>query len=177
MHFSGESREKPTSEVIKMAAKCDLSLLDGALAEYADVEGSLITILQKTQEIYSYIPEDAVYLISERTGVSPAKILGVATFYSQFRFAPAGKYHILVCKGTACYVSGANQVIETIMDELGVKSNEATEDGLFSFMVVRCLGCCSLAPAMMINGRTYGNLTEGKVREILRGLRKEAEAQ
>jgi NADH-quinone oxidoreductase subunit E len=160
-----------------MAVNCDLSLLEGVLAEYADVKGSLITILQRTQEIYSYVPEDAVYLIAERTGVTPAKIMGVATFYSQFRFTPAGRYKIQICKGTACYVSGSERIIDVLMDELGVKSNETTEDGLFSFAVVSCLGCCSLAPVMMINDKAYGNLTGDKVRQIIRGLRKEAEAQ
>ncbi len=167
----------PTPEVKNMAAKCDLSLLEGVLDEYADVKGSLITILQKTQEIYSYVPEDAVYLISERTGVSPAKIMGVATFYSQFRFAPAGKYKIQICKGTACYVNGSERIIDVLTEELGIQSNETTEDGLFSFTVVSCLGCCSLAPAMMINDKAYGNLTGDKIRQIIRGLRKEAEAQ
>ncbi len=155
----------------------DLSLLEDALAEYAGVKGSLISILQKTQEIYGYVPMDAVYRISERTGVSPAKILGVATFYSQFRFQAVGKYLIMLCKGTACYVNGAERILDAVSDELGIGNNETTEDGLFSLSVVACLGCCSLAPVMMINGRTYGSLTPDKARQILRDLRKEAEAQ
>lgn len=155
----------------------DLSLLEETLSEYADVKGSLISILQKTQEIYGYIPIDAVYHISQRTGASPAKILGVATFYSQFRFQAIGKYLILLCKGTACYVNGADRILEAVTDELGIHNNETTEDGLFSLSVVSCLGCCSLAPVMMINDKTYGSLTPDKTRKILRELRKEAEAQ
>ena len=85
----------------------DLSLIKDVLDKYADVKGSLISILQKTQEIYGYVPIDAVYHIAERTGLTPAKIMGVATFYSQFRFTAVGKYLIMVCKGTACYVNGA----------------------------------------------------------------------
>ncbi len=149
----------------------DLTLLEDVLAQYADVKGSLITILQKTQEIYGYIPMDAIYHISGRTGLTPAKILGVATFYSQFRFQAVGKYLIMVCKGTACYVNGAERIIEAIQDELGIGDNQTTADGLFSLSLVSCLGCCSLAPVMMINEDTYGSLNPDKVRKILRDIR------
>ena len=153
----------------------DLSLLSETLEEYAGVKGSLITILQKTQEIYGYIPVNAVYHIAERTGATPAKIMGVATFYSQFRFTPIGKYLIMLCKGTACYVNGADRIFAAIQDELGIGNGETTADGLFTLSVVSCLGCCSLAPVMMINDQTYGSLTPDKTRAILRDLRKEAE--
>ena len=151
--------------------KVDLTLLEDVLAHYADVKGSLITILQKTQEIYGYIPTDAIYHISARTGLTPAKILGVATFYSQFRFQAVGKYLIMICKGTACYVNGAERIIEAVQEELGIGDNQTTEDGLFSLSLVSCLGCCSLAPVMMINEDTYGSLTPDKVRKILRDIR------
>ena len=154
----------------------DLSLLDATFAEYADKKGSLIAILQETQRIYGYLPVDAMYAVAERTGNSPAKVLGVATFYSQFRFTAVGKYLIMLCKGTACYVNGAERILDAISDELGIGDNETTEDGLFSLSVVACLGCCSLAPVMMINDKTYGNLTPDKARAILRELRKEAES-
>ena len=153
----------------------DLSLLEPTLEAYAGVRGSLITILQKTQELYGYIPTDAVYHIAARTGETPTKIMGVATFYSQFRFRPVGKYLIMLCKGTACYVNGANAIANAISEELGIGDNETTGDGLFSLSLVSCLGCCSLAPVMMINDRTYGSLTPDKTRAILRELRKEAE--
>ena len=149
----------------------DLSLLEGVLANYASVKGSLITILQKTQEIYGYIPIDAVYHIAERTGSTPAKVLGVATFYSQFRFQAVGKYLIMICKGTACYVNGAERIVEAVKEELGIGDNETTADGLFSLSLVSCLGCCSLAPVMMINEDTYGSLTPDKVKKILRDIR------
>ena len=151
--------------------KVDLTLLEDVLSHYADVKGSLITILQKTQEIYGYIPMDAVYHIAGRTGLTPAKILGVATFYSQFRFQAVGKYLIMICKGTACYVNGAERIIEAVSEELGIGDNQTTEDGLFSLSLVSCLGCCSLAPVMMINEDTYGSLTPDKVRKILRDIR------
>ena len=149
----------------------DLSLLEDVLAKYADVKGSLITILQKTQDIYGYVPIDAVYHISERTGLTPAKIMGVATFYAQFRFQAVGKYLIMICKGTACYVNGANAVADAVMEELGIGDNETTADGLFSLSLVSCLGCCSLAPVMMINEDTYGSLTPDKVVKILRDIK------
>ena len=149
----------------------DLSLLNDVLEHYADVKGSLITILQKTQDIYGYVPIDAVYHIAERTGLTPAKIMGVATFYSQFRFTAVGKYLIMVCKGTACYVNGAERIIDAISEELNIGNGETTEDGLFSLSIVSCLGCCSLAPVMMINEDTYGSLTPEKVVKILRDIR------
>lgn len=149
----------------------DLSLLDDVLAAYGSVKGSLITILQKTQEIYGYIPIDAVYHIAEKTGSTPAKVLGVATFYSQFRFQAVGKYLIMLCKGTACYVNGADRIYDAVREELGIGDNETTADGLFSLSLVSCLGCCSLAPVMMINEDTYGSLTPDKVKKILREIR------
>ncbi len=149
----------------------DLSLINDVLDKYASVKGSLITILQKTQEIYGYIPTDAIYYIAEKTGLTPAKILGVATFYSQFRFQAVGKYLIMICKGTACYVNGAERIIEAVSEELGIGDNQTTEDGLFSLSLVSCLGCCSLAPVMMINEDTYGSLTPDKVKQILRDIR------
>lgn len=153
----------------------DLTLLEPVFAEYAALRDGLIPILQKTQDIYGYIPIDAVYRISERTGKTPAKILGVATFYSQFRFQAVGKYLILLCKGTACYVNGATRIAETVMEELGIGDNQTTEDGLFSLSLVSCLGCCSLAPVMMINDKTYGSLTPDKVKKIIKELREEAQ--
>ena len=149
----------------------DLSLIKDVLDKYANVKGSLISILQKTQEIYGYIPVDAVYYISERTGLTPATIMGVATFYAQFRFTAVGKYLIMICKGTACYVNGADRIADAVMEELGIGDNETTADGLFSLSLVSCLGCCSLAPVMMINEDTYGSLTPEKVVKILRDIK------
>ena len=149
----------------------DLSLIKDVLDQYADVKGSLISILQKTQEIYGYVPIDAVYHIAERTGLTPAKIMGVATFYAQFRFQAVGKYLIMICKGTACYVNGATAIADAVMEELGIGDNETTADGLFSLSLVSCLGCCSLAPVMMINEDTYGSLTPEKVVKILRDIK------
>lgn len=149
----------------------DLSLLDGVLGEYAEVKGSLITILQKTQDIYGYLPKEAIELISEKTGIATSEIMGVGTFYTQFRFQPVGKYLIMLCQGTACHVNSSELILQTVKDELGIDDGETTEDGLFSLKCVACLGCCSLSPVMMINGDTYGSLTPTKTKQILAQLR------
>ena len=149
----------------------DFSLLKGVLDEYASQPGSLITILQQAQEIYGYLPKDVLYHIAEAVGTTPAEVVGVATFYSQFRFQAVGKYLIMICKGTACYVNGAERIIEAVQEELGIGDNQTTADGLFSLSLVSCLGCCSLAPVMMINEDTYGSLTPDKVKKILRDIR------
>ena len=151
--------------------KSDLSLLDGILQEYAGVRGSLITILQKAQEVYGYLPADVIYYIAEQTGCTPAKVMGVATFYTQFRLNPIGKNLIMLCKGTACHVNGADAVEKAICEELKIQDGETSADGLFSLKTVACLGCCSLSPVMMINEDTYGSLTPAKAVEIIRTIK------
>ncbi len=135
-------------------------------------QGMLIPLLQAAQDTYGYIPPLAIEQISEVTGIPSSEVYGVITFYTQFRLQPLGKHVIRMCKGTACYVSGASMIAQTIEDELGVSPDESTEDGLFTFQVVACLGCCSLAPVVMIDDQTYGKLTPGKLRKILRQYRK-----
>ncbi len=152
----------------------DLTLLAPVLSEYKDVKGSLITILQKAQDIYGYLPTDVIYHIAEETGNTPAKVMGVATFYTQFRLTPVGKYLIMLCQGTACHVNGSERIEAAITEELGIKDGETTEDGLFTLKCVACLGCCSLSPVMMINEETYGSLTPEKAKSILAELRKKA---
>ena len=109
--------------------------------------------------------------MAQRTGNSPAKVMGVATFYSYFRLQPMGTYQIMLCDGTACHVNGSERIRTAITQELGIHNGETTEDGMFTLNEVACLGCCSLAPVMMINGDTYGNLTPEKTIKILRQLR------
>lgn len=156
----------------------DFKELDLVLEQYAKVPGSLITILQKAQEIYGYLSIDTINHISEATGVKPAKIYGVATFYAQFRLQPIGKYLIMLCKGTACHVNGADNIEEAVCEYLGIQDGETTEDGVFTLNNVACLGCCSLAPVMMVRkgneNETYGNLTKDKVVQILAEIRDRA---
>ena len=145
------------------------------LDKYAKVPGSLITILQKAQDIYGYISIDTMNYISSATGIKTAKIYGVATFYAQFNLQPIGKYLVMLCQGTACHVNGSELIAEEVSEYLGIKDGETTEDGLFTINYVACLGCCSLAPVMMIKSadgdETYGNLTKDSVREILGNLK------
>lgn len=152
----------------------DLTLMEDVLKKYKDVSGSLITILQKVQDIYGYLPVDVIYHIAEQTGSTPAKVMGVATFYTQFRLKPIGKYLIMLCQGTACHVNGSERIEAAIREELGISDGETTDDGLFTLKNVACLGCCSLSPVMMINDETYGSLTPDKTVTILRGLREKA---
>ena len=155
-------------------AKSDLSLLKDVLDEYASVKGSLITILQKAQDIYGYLPTDVIYHIAESVGTTPAEVMGVATFYTQFRLQPVGKYLIMLCQGTACHVNGSEKIETAICEHLGIKDGETTADGLFTLKDVACLGCRSLSPVMMINGETYGSLTPEKAISVLQKLREEA---
>ena len=149
----------------------DFAELAPVLEKNAKVPGSLITILQQTQDIYGYLSMDAINYIAERTGIMPAKIYGVATFYAQFRLQPVGKYLIMLCKGTACHVNGSDMIEEAVCEHLGIKDGETTEDGLFTLNNVACLGCCSLAPVMMVKTvdgeETFGNLTKSSVKKIL----------
>ena len=153
----------------------DCSALDRVLDEYTGVKGSLIGILQKAQGIYGYLPEEVIRHIADRTGIKPAKILGVISFYTQFRQHKIGKYMILLCHGTACHVNGSDAIEEEILSFLSTPGNpfkegDTTDDGLFTLQNVACLGCCSLAPVMMINGETYGTLTPEKTRKVLQGI-------
>lgn len=152
----------------------DLLLLEPVLAAYAGQPGTLITILQQAQQIYGYLSTDVLYRIAEATGQTPAEVMGVATFYTQFRLQPVGKHLISLCDGTACHVNGSEQIRRAIEDELGIQAGETTEDGVFTLQTVACLGCCSLSPVMMISGETYGSLTPSAAVAILKKLRKEA---
>ena len=155
--------------------KFDFSKFEPVLAAKAKTakdEGTLITILQMAQATYGYLSTELMEYIAERTGIKPSKILGVATFYSQFKFKPEGKYVIMLCQGTACHVNGSKEIEETISSHLGITDGETTADGLFTLHSVACLGCCSLSPVMMIDGKAYGSLTQAKTRQILDDLKK-----
>jgi len=149
----------------------DYPELAETLRTFAHTDGSLITILQKAQGIYGYLSLGIIEHIAEATGIAPAKIYGVATFYAQFRLQPIGRHLVMLCKGTACHVNGADSIEETVCEYLGIHDGETTGDGLFTLNNVACLGCCSLAPVMMIrtggSEETYGNLTKEKVVQIL----------
>lgn len=148
-----------------------LTRLDEMLREYDCDSDNLVAILQRTQELFGYLPEEALTHIAAATGCPASAVFGVSTFYSQFRTTPVGKYLILLCKGTACYVNGVNPIESALQNYLGVPDGGTTEDGLFTLENVACIGCCCLAPAMMINGRTYGHLTPNYALSVLKELR------
>ena len=150
--------------------KSDFSLIADILTKYGDSPSNLITILQKSQDIYGYLPKDVMYHIAEKIGVTPADVMGVATFYSQFRLSPIGKYLIMSCQGTACHVNGSERVSAAISEYLGIGNGETTADGLFTLENVACLGCCSLAPVIMINGEAYGNLTPDSAVAVIKEI-------
>ncbi len=166
---------KTESKKPAAAKEQDFTLLAPTLKKYASVPGSLITILQDAQDIYGYLSEEAISYISRKTGILPAKIYGVATFYAQFRLEPIGKYLLMMCQGTACHVNGSDRVLEAVVEHLGIEDGETTEDGLFTLNHVNCLGCCSLAPVMMVKTKdgeeTYSSLNKDSVVEILDEIR------
>ena len=178
--LSAAEMEEKIAELAASIDPSDTQAMDAARdrqVTLAKVPGSLITILQKAQEIYGYLSPDAINYISECTGIAPAKIYGVATFYAQFRLEPIGKYLIMLCKGTACHVNGADSIEEAICEHLEIQDGETTEDGIFTLNNVACLGCCSLSPVMMINGETYGQLDGKKAVKIINDYRKKEAAQ
>jgi len=139
--------------------------LEPCLREYKD--GDLIPVLQKAQEIFGWLPDEILGFIAEKTGEKPAKILGVVSFYTQFRTKPVGKNLILLCQGTACHVNSSAEIEAALRAFLKVGEGEITPDGKFTYNNVACLGCCSLAPAMIINDKTFGKLTKESVVKIL----------
>ncbi len=153
------------------ATGLDLSLLDALLSKYKSKRGSLIPLLQGAQAIYGYLPREVFEKISNETGIRLSDMYGVATFYSQFRLEPVGKHIVKVCHGTACHVQNADELTDALQDALGVKDGETTEDRLFTLESVACLGCCSLAPVMMIGDETYGKLTGSEAVKIVKNIR------
>ncbi len=162
---------------MELKTSTDFKKIDEILAGFNYQKTSLIGILQKVQELYRYLPEDAMTYIGENIdGLSPATVYGVATFYAQFSLQPKGKYQIKVCDGTACHVRGSMPVLDAIKEKLPIeKGKMTTPDGLFSVETVSCLGACSLAPAIVINEKVYPKMTPEAVLIIIDTLLKENE--
>jgi NADH-quinone oxidoreductase subunit E len=149
----------------------DLSMMDPLINKYKSRKGNVIPLLQGTQELYGFIPRGAFLKLSEDAGIPLSELYGVATFYAQFRLAPVGKHIIKVCHGTACHVQSAPKVTEALMEALDIEDGGTTGDGLFTLEAVACLGCCSLAPVMMIGEETYGNLTGKDAVKVVKEIR------
>ena len=135
--------------------------------EWKQKPGSLIMILHKTQETFGYISRESASILAQMTGISLARIYGVITFYHFFKTTKPGKHKISVCLGTACYLKGGQDLIEEARGLLGLAPDAVTEDGLFSIDAVRCVGCCGLAPVMVVGPDTYGKLTKDMIPEII----------
>jgi NADH-quinone oxidoreductase subunit E len=134
---------------------------------------ALIPLLQESQEIEGYISREIVELIGKSLNLPSSKIYGVATFYNQFRFNKPGKYHIQLCRGTACHVKGSATVLDNLERELKINAGETTRDGLFSLEIVACIGACGLAPVISINGEFYANVDNKKIKRIIKQYRNE----
>jgi NADH-quinone oxidoreductase subunit E len=152
----------------------DLDLVEPILERYADDPGALIPVLQETQHELGYLPPEALQLIARRRGMPLAEVFGVATFYSQFHLKPRGKTVVRICHGTACHVAGAPEVTNAITDELDLAVGETSEDLRFTVEGVACVGCCGLAPVVIVNDATHGQLDPSSARKLAKKLRREA---
>ncbi len=141
--------------------------LRGFIAGIKNERGALMPVLQKAQEIYGYLPIEVQKIIADELNISLSEVYGVVTFYSQFSLNPKGEHRISICLGTACYVKGADKILNALEDRLGIKVGECTADGIFSLDACRCVGACGLAPVMMIDDDVYGRLTVEQLDGIL----------
>lgn len=148
------------------------SKLTDIIEKYGEETHAIVAILQDIQEEFNYLPKEAILKLSKETDIPLSRILSVATFYKAFSLEPRGKYPINVCLGTACHVRGAGRIMDKIEREIGIKRGETSDDLQFSLEEVRCLGCCGLAPVMMVGKDVHGKLTESTVTPILNKYKK-----
>ena len=169
MTQSVENREILVKELSEM----ELKHVEQIIHDHTSNEGNTITLLQKIQNTFGFIPRHVLFYISEKLNIPIADLFGVATFYAQFTFNPKGKYVISLCDGTACHVKGTPLLLEFVNNELKISNGETTEDDLFTLDVVACLGCCALAPVCFINDTVYGHLTPAKLNKIIKKIKKQ----
>ena len=143
------------------------------LGRQGSLDGKLIAILHKAQEIVGYLPSEVQAHIAHRLSMPPARVNGVVTFYSYFSTTPKGKYAVNICMGTACFVVGADKILEEFKIALGIDAGQSTPDGLFSISALRCVGACGLAPVVVVNEKMYGKVTQQTVYEIIEECMKE----
>lgn len=154
-----------------MSLRRDFLKTEKIVTKFEGRKENLIKILLEVQKEYRHIPEDILNYVSVALDIPPARVFGVATFYSQFSLKPKGLYQILLCDGTACHLVGSNTLVQAIENELKIKPGEVTEDFEFGLDLIGCIGACALAPAMVINGEVYGNLQTGDIKKIIQELR------
>lgn len=150
--------------------------LESFINSLETTKGALIEILHKAQDIFGYLPRDVQLFIARKLGIPGAEVYGVVSFYSYFTTKPGGKHTISVCMGTACFVRGADKIVEAFKQKLGIESNETTEDGLFTLKDVRCIGACGLAPVVMVDDKVYGRVKVEDVDDIINTYRQEGAA-
>ncbi|MDD3593336.1 MAG: NAD(P)H-dependent oxidoreductase subunit E [Candidatus Gastranaerophilales bacterium] len=159
---------------LKSAATVDFDLIDKILSECGTKKSNLIAVLQKIQEAYKYLPEDAMTYVAGKIGLSPASVYGVATFYSLFSLDPKGKYEVKICDGTACHVRGSLPVLDAVRGKLNLTDKKiTTDDGKFTVETVSCLGACGLAPVVVINEKVYPQMTAEAIKIVIDTLIKE----
>ena len=151
----------------KMGVDEQIERFDSVLEKNKGNRTNVMVVLQETQEIFGYIPESSVKVMAEALNMPESEIYGIITFYSQFTLTPKAKYNIAVCLGTACFVLGAQEIMDKILAKLNVKVGQMTPDGKWIVTSCRCLGCCGLAPAITINGEVYGKLKVEDIDRIL----------
>ncbi len=145
----------------------DLDKLKDVVLGFKGQQGALMSVLHKTQEMFGYIPYEAQVVISEILDIPISEIYGVITFYAHFTLTPVGDHKICLCMGTACYVKGSGQVLDTIERDLGIKAGETTEDGKFTIEATRCIGACGLAPVMSVNKEVHGRLNNEEALKVI----------
>jgi len=145
--------------------------MDQILKKYPPNRDALIPLLQAVQEAEGYLSREAVARISRHLELPASKVYGVATFYNQFRFQAPGKYHFMVCRGTACHVKGSQRLLESLIKQLKLKPGQTSRDKMFSLEVVACMGACGLAPVVNVNGEFYAKVTPHKLAEIIQECR------
>lgn len=151
----------------------DKEKIKSILKSFQKENVNLISILQKIQEHYRFIPPHFIFYLSKKLKIPSAEIYSVATFYTQFRFKDIGKYHIVCCDGTACHVKSIRPLISFLEKYLGISPGETTKDKMFSLEAVACLGCCAISPVCIVNGKIHGNLTTNKIRLLLKKIARE----
>ena len=147
------------------------------LAREGAARDACVKVLQEIQGVFGYLPAEALRYVTGHSQITARQIHGVATFYDRFRFKPVGKHIIRTCHGTACHVNGATQISRAVEEALHIKQQETTPDGLFTLESAACLGCCSLAPAMMIDDTAYGRLDPREMKKVLKDFAREAQAK
>lgn len=140
--------------------------LSEILSSYKGTQGELVPILQKVQAEFGYLSEEAMNKVAEFCRVAESKVFGIASFYAQFRFVPLGRTQVTTCRGTACHVRGAPQILDEVKRQLGIEEGETTPDLEYSLETVACIGCCALAPCLVINGKVESKMTPKKVKEL-----------